>query len=113
MNAPEPSQQTTRPVESKPDSGKQPLTEAAMIEFASVLDDFMDEEVVDKQGAAIGTLACYWESVAGLLVFLGIKIKGKEGIHVVPGRRSQVDVQHACIHLDFEAAASESAPQFD
>ncbi len=113
MKTPEPFPEPKNSIDETADSGEDSLTDQAMIEFAAVLDDFMDEEVVDKQGAAIGTLACYWQSVSGLLVFLGIKIKGQEGVYVVPGRRSQVDVQHACIHLDFEAADIESAPQFD
>src|ERR1041384_6690499 len=80
-----------------------PLTNQAMIDFASVLDDFLDEEVVDQQGTTIGTLACYWNSVSGLLMFLGIKLKGEQRVRVVPGRRSQVDDRHACIRLGFEA----------
>ena len=84
-----------------------------MIDFASVLDDFLDEEVVDKQGTAIGALACYWQSVSGRLVFLGIKVKGQESVRVVPGRRSQVDTRNTCIRLGFEAEDIKSAPHFD
>jgi hypothetical protein len=113
MNTPEPFQQTKSPTNKEADNGKEPLTDTAMIEFASVLDDFMDEEVVDKQGAAIGTLACYWQSVSGRLVFLGIKVKGREGVHVVPGHRSQVNDRHACIRLGFDAEEIASAPRLD
>lgn len=28
---------------------------------ANVLDDFLGEEVVDRDGNPVGTLACYWE----------------------------------------------------
>lgn len=94
-------------------SGKDSVTDQGIIDFASVLDDFMDEEVVDKQGTVIGTLACYWGSVSGLLVFLGIKVKGHESVRVVPGRPSQVDDRHACIRLGFEAVDIESAPRLD
>jgi hypothetical protein len=113
MNTPEPSQEPETPSNKQPVNGKEPLTETAVIEFASVLDDYMDEEVVDKEGAAIGTLACYWQSVTGRLVFLGIKVGQEEGIRVVPGRPSQVDDQHACIRLHFQAEDIASAPQFD
>ena len=89
------------------------MTDPAMIEFASVLDDFQGEEVVDKHGTAVGTLGCYWQSVSGRLVFLGIEIKGDDSIRVVPGRPSQVDERHACIQIGFEAKLIESAPQFD
>jgi hypothetical protein len=94
-------------------SGSDALTDPAMIEFASALDDFQGEEVLDKHGTPVGTLGCYWQSVSGLLVFLGIEVKGQEDIRVVPGRPSQVDDRHACIRLGFEADDIESAPQFD
>ena len=94
-------------------SGKGSSMDKVMIDFASVLEDFLDEEVVDKQGVAIGTLACYWQSVSGRLVFLGIKLKGQESTRIVPGRRSQVDDRQACIRLGFEAADIEAAPCFD
>ena len=111
MSTPEPSPQPGFP-DDKIGSNKESRTDQAN-EFAALLDDFMDEEVVDKNGAAVGTLACYWQSVNGWLVFLGIKIRGQEGVRVVPGLRSQVDDQHACIRLDFEAEDIESAPSFD
>ena len=111
MNTPEPQQKS--PINQKPETSKDSLTDPAMIEFASILDDFLDEEVVDEQGAAIGTLACYWQSVSGLVVFLGIKITGDESIRVVPGRPSQVDDRHACIRLRFAAEDIESAPRLD
>ena len=90
-----------------------PLTDQAMIDFASTLDDFMDEEVVDNQGKVVGTLACYWLSVSGHLVFLGIKVQGHETIRVVPGRRSQVDDRHGCIQLLFDKEDIRSAPGLD
>jgi hypothetical protein len=84
-----------------------------MIDFVSALDDFMDEEVVDNQGTVVGTLACYWLSVSGRLVFLGVKINGHETIRVVPGRRSQVDDRHGCIQLGFDTEDIRSAPCLD
>jgi len=113
MNDTEPPQQPKTSANEKAKSAKDSLADTAMIEFASVLDDYMDEEVVDKEGDAIGTLACYWESVSGHLVFLGIKVKGQEVVHVVPGHRSQVDDRHACLRLGFELEDIESAPQFE
>lgn len=100
-------------MDEKTESGKDSLTDPAMIDFAEVLDDFLDEEVVDEQGTPIGTLACYWQSVSGLVVFLGIKVNGHENIRVVPGRPSQVDDRHACIRLRFDPAEIESAPRLD
>jgi len=113
MNTPDPFSQTKSSLNEKDESRKDSQPDAAMTDFASVLDDFLDEEVVDNQGAAIGTLACYWKSVSGLLIFLGIRVKGQERVRIVPGRQSQVDDRHACIRLGFEAEDIESAPHFD
>jgi hypothetical protein len=84
-----------------------------VIDFASALDDFLDEEVMDQHGKVVGTLACYWQSVSGKLLFLGIKLHGHQAIRVVPGRRSQMDDQHACIKLEFAAEDIASAPHLD
>jgi hypothetical protein len=113
MKTPKLLSQRSSSITEEAENGTTPLSEAAMIDFASVLDDFMDEEVLDKQGAVIGTLACYWQSVSGLLVFLGIKVKGQQGVCVVPGRRSQVDRRNTYVWLDFQAEDVESAPHFD
>ena len=113
MKTPKPFSQQESSLDEKAESGQDSLTDPAMIDFASVLDDFLDEEVVDKQGTAIGTLACYWISVSGLLMFLGIKVNGQESVCVVPGRRSQVDNRNTCIRLAFDAEEIESAPHFD
>ena len=110
MNTPEPLPQQESSITEKAKSNNASLTDEGMIDFASVLDDFMGEEVLDKEGTVIGTLACYWGSVSGLLVFLGIKVNGHESVRVVPGRRSQVDDRHACIRLGYEAVDIESAP---
>ena len=113
MKTPKPFSQQQSSINEKAESGKDSLTDPGMIDFASVLDDFLDEEVVDSQGTAIGTLACYWKSVSGLLIFLGIKVNGQENVRVVPGRRSQVDNRNTCIRLSFDAGDIESAPRFD
>ncbi|MEO8428259.1 MAG: hypothetical protein ABI651_14210 [Verrucomicrobiota bacterium] len=95
------------------ESDEDSRTDNVIIDFASVLENFLDEEVVDKQGTTIGTLTCYWPSVTGTRVFLGVKLKGQETIRVVPGRRSQVDDRQACIRLGFDAVDIEAAPRFD
>jgi hypothetical protein len=61
-----------------------------------------------KEGSPVGTLACYWQSVSGHLVILGIKVKGQEVVRVVPSHRSQLDDRHAYIGSaleDIEPAA--------
>jgi len=113
MNETDPPRQPKPSIPEKADNARGSLTDTAMIEFASVLDDYMDEEVVDKEGRPIGTLACYWQSVSGHLVFLGIKVKGQNVVRVVPGHRSQVDDRQACIRLGFDLEDIESAPQLE
>jgi hypothetical protein len=95
------------------ESGNDTRTDKVMTDFATDLDDFLDEEVVDKQGAPIGTLACYWQSHSGRLVFLGVKLNGQGSIRVVPGHRSQLDKGRVCIRLGFDAVDIEAAPHFD
>ena len=111
MNLPEPIPQQKDATDEHYD--RDPLSDQVMIDFASVLDDFIDEEVVDSHGTAIGTLSCYWQSVSGLLLYLGIKVDGHESVRVVPGRPSQVDDRDACIRLGFDVVDIESAPRLD
>ena len=54
----------------------------------SLLDDFIDEEVVDKQAVSVGVLVCYWESASGD-VFLGLKTNGQDIVRIVPGVRAE------------------------
>lgn len=90
-----------------------PWQERDKSDLASVLEDFLDEEVLDRRGVAIGTLACYSQSAGGPLVFLGVRLEGQENIRAVLGRRSQVDDRRSCIRLAFDAEAIEDAPCFD
>jgi hypothetical protein len=89
------------------------LTDTTMLEFASVLDDYLGEEAVDNQGWPIGTLTCYWKSASGNVILLGITVNGQQSVRVVPGRPSQVDERNSCIRLEFGTDAVRSAPQFD
>jgi hypothetical protein len=83
------------------------------IETAAILDDFLDEEVVDRTGLAVGTLECYWESNDGILVLLGVKLNGEDSTRVVPGRGAHVDDRHSCTRLGFSSSQVRSAPVFD
>lgn len=87
--------------------------EPVLIDFTSVLEDFLDEEVVDRRGSPIGTLACFWSSHSGPRVFLGVRLKGQESLRVVPGSRSQLDDRQACVRLRFDVVDIETAPCFD
>jgi hypothetical protein len=79
---------------------------------ASLLEDFLDEEVVDKGDSPIGTLACYWESTTNHL-FLGIKLTNEETVRVVPGAGAEVDQRESRIRLGFDVSLVASAPVFD
>ena len=78
----------------------------------TILDDFLDQEVVDIRGDTVGTLSCYWESANGLL-FLGVRIKDQDVVRVVPDHNSRVDDRHSCVRLGFSAKMVSSAPPFD
>ena len=78
----------------------------------SMLEDFIDEEVVDNAGKTLGVLSCYWEAEDGLL-FLGVQPSSDEKVHVVPGIGATIDEPHSIIQLDFPAALVRTAPVFD
>src|SRR6478752_3553229 len=74
-----------------------------------MLEEFIDEEVVDYQGKPIGTLSCYWESAKGQL-FLGVKPRGENLVHVVPGLAAVMDEPHSCVILRLDESEVKSAP---
>jgi hypothetical protein len=79
---------------------------------ASKLEDFVDEEVVDNRGRSTGVLSCYWESASGH-VFLGVKLKQEETVHVVPANGGELDEPHSCVKLGFSRDLVRTAPIFD
>jgi hypothetical protein len=80
--------------------------------MASVLDDFIDQEVLDLSGATVGTLSCYWEGHGGM-IFLGVKMKGREDVRVVPGLNARADERLSCVRVNFRASQIRNAPEFD
>ena len=92
---------------------EEPLTHHARVKQATTLDDYLDEEVVDKNGKTIGTLSCYWEGDEGALVFCGVKIADQDLVRVVPGDNAQISERHSWVRLGFSAATIRSAPSYD
>ena len=84
-----------------------------MSTLASEVDDYLDEEVVDKEGAPIGTLACYWEGAGGKVVFFGIKLTDQDEVRIVPVRGAEVNERHSCIQVCFELDDIADAPAYD
>jgi hypothetical protein len=80
--------------------------------LAAILDDYLDQEVMDLTGAIVGTLSCYWESNSGV-IFLGVKIKGREDVRVVPGLNARADERLSCVRVGFKASEIRTAPEFD
>jgi len=79
---------------------------------SAILEDFIDEEVVDRRGNNIGVLSCYWESAPGH-VFLGIKPQGLEEIRVVPAEGVKLDEHHSCVLVPFAPHKIRTAPVYD
>ena len=79
----------------------------------SLLEEFIDEEVVDKSGKPIGVLDCYWESSSSGELFLGIRLGGQEDVHVVPGIRVELVERHSLVQIGFDAKSVRSAPLYD
>ena len=78
----------------------------------SLLEDFIDEEVVDNKGKTLGILSCFWEAEDGL-IFLGVQPSSDERVHVVPGTGATIDEPHSIIQLGFPGALVRTAPVFD
>ena len=76
------------------------------------VDDFVDEEVLDRRGIVIGTLECHWQSAGGS-IFLGIKMRGQTTVRVVPGSIAMLDDRRSCIRLASQAPVIRSAPVFN
>jgi hypothetical protein len=83
------------------------------VEFASQLDDYLEEEVVDSNSKPIGTLSCYWEGPDRQLVFCGIKIEGEDAVRVVPGDDAQTSERYSWVQVAFPATKVRHAPAFE
>jgi hypothetical protein len=78
------------------------------------LEDFLGEEVVDRQGETVGTFACYWHSFEGKVAVLGVEMENDpEKTHLVPVRGMRADERHSCIRLSFSRSKVERAPALD
>jgi len=75
--------------------------------------DFLDEEVVDKSGEKVGTLACFWESKPDRVAYYGVKTSEQAIVRVVPARFSTLDEYNSCIQVGFLASAIRAAPGWD
>ena len=75
--------------------------------------DFLDEEVVDKNGDRVGTLACFWESEPERVAYYGVKTSDHAIVRVVPARRSTLDEYNSCLRIGFLASQILAAPGWD
>jgi hypothetical protein len=81
-----------------------------MTNDAEAFDDFLGEEVVDLNGEAVGTFACYWEHESDKPVLLGIDFETISGTHVVPAKDVQLDTRKAYVVLPFPKEKVRRAP---
>jgi hypothetical protein len=75
------------------------------------LEDFLGEEVVDRDGEPVGTFACYWHLFDGRVAVLGVFVgTDSERTRVAPARGMRVGERHSCIRLPFSRPKVENAP---
>ncbi len=108
------SQKSAVPAERIPieDEEEEILPDHRFVRSASMLDDYLDEEVVDRRGRTVGTLSCYWEADDGSLAFCGIQTNGGDEVRIVPGDGAQVSERHAWVRVCFPASRISTAPVY-
>jgi hypothetical protein len=78
------------------------------------IEDFLGEEVVDREGETVGKFVCYWHSFAGKAIVLGVDAEDdSDRTHLVPARGMRMDERHSCIRIPFSRATVESAPTLE
>ena len=78
---------------------------------ATVLEDFLGEEVVDTDGNPVGTLACYWEYRQRNALLLGVDIPGRPGhTHIVPAQGARCSERQTYVKVPFTREKIVQAP---
>jgi len=95
------------------DDNDEPLPHHSFVQSAAVLEDYLDEEVVDRNGKLLGTLSCYWEDGEGQLVFCGIRLNNAEEVRVVPGEDCQISERQSWVRVNYSASVVRKAPAYD
>jgi hypothetical protein len=82
-----------------------------MIQNADALEDFLGEEVIDREGTPVGTLACYWERHKRETLLLGVDIPGKSGhTHIVPAFGARCNHRKIYVEVAFTREKIIQAP---
>ena len=91
----------------------EPSLHHVFVKTGSALEDYLDEEVVDRSGKPLGTLTCYWEDGDGLLVFCGVHVQNADDVRVVPGSDLQVSERHSWVRVNYPRSVVSKAPAYD
>src|SRR3982751_4562 len=78
------------------------------------LEQYIDHEVVDRNGNPVGTLSCLWSDHSHEPAYLGVKtgwLFGKN--HVVPAEGVEVNKQRRTIRLPYTVDKVKEAPSYD
>ncbi|MEY2408880.1 MAG: hypothetical protein QOF48_1550 [Verrucomicrobiota bacterium] len=68
----------------------------------NALEDFLGEEVVDKEGNPVGTFACYWEREQKQALLLGVDIPERSGhTHLVPAKGASFNERQTYVRVPF------------
>lgn len=111
-----PRSQKTAPADRIPfddQESDEPLPHHAFVDSAALLEDYLDEEAVDRNGKLLGTLACYWEDGDGQLVFCGVHMDKAQEVRVVPGNDAQVSERQSWVRFNYPSSVIAKAPVYD
>ena len=111
-----PRSQKTTPADRIPledQDGEEPLPHHSFVDSGSDVEDYLDEEVVDRSGKPLGTLSCYWEDGEGLLVFCGVHMNNADEVRVVPGQDAQVSERQSWVRVGYPKSLVAKAPVYD
>ena len=80
----------------------------------NALEDFMGEEVVDKEGNPVGTFACYWEREEKSALLLGVDLPGQSGhTHIVPAQGARFNERQSYVQVLFPKEKIAAAPSLE
>lgn len=78
---------------------------------AAAVEDFLGEEVVDREGIPVGTFACYWEREERKALLLGVDIPERSGhTHIVPAQGARFNERQTYVQVGFTLDQIAKAP---
>jgi hypothetical protein len=80
----------------------------------NAIEDFLGEEVVDREGDVVGTFACYWERRTRKALLLGVEVRARPGhTHIVPAQGARFNERQTYVVVAFTKKTILEAPCLD